>query len=103
MYVNISYVDWFSKYTFLSECRYVKSNVESLKCPSQILYVLCSTTNDVIVDKHNNILCFEDSYHFKKIVPLKDYSIQIVYEYHLFTLIDKRHDIGAIIKKIGTS
>ena len=98
--INCSFVDWFSKYSFLSECRYVKSNTEVYKHPLQRLYILCSPENDVLVDKHNNILCFEDPSQFKKMVPFRNCRIQQIIVYHLFQMIDSRDDIGVIIKKI---
>lgn len=101
--VNCSYVDWFSKQSFLSECRYVKSNIEAYKHYLKRLYILCSPTNDVLLDKHNTILCFEDPTHFRKIVPFKDCRIIHVIVYHLFQLVNSRHDIGVIIKKINSS
>lgn len=101
--INCSFVDWFSKYSFLSECRYVKSNTESYKDPLQILYILCSAENDVLMDKHNNILCFEDPSQFQKVVPFRESRIQKISIYQLLKIIDSRHDIGAIIKNINPS
>lgn len=101
--INSSFVDWFSKHSFLSECRYVKSNTEVYKHPLHRLYILCSPENDVLVDKHNNILCFEDPSQFKKLVPFRNCRIQQIIVYYLFQMIDSRDDIGVIIKKISST